>query len=78
MAHRIVDNRVMSHVVLDPGPIPLEALERFDDPDVDTALDHEGIDFDTASFRLVEIDLRRVARPRPTDADATAGLMRTS
>jgi hypothetical protein len=45
----------MSRVILDPGPIPLAEIERFDDPDVETALDHDGVDPNAASFRLVEI-----------------------
>jgi hypothetical protein len=48
-------HRVLSSVVLDPGPIPLASIERFDDPDVDTALDHDGIDPISAAFRLVEV-----------------------
>ena len=47
----------MSRVILDDGPIPLASIERFDDPDVDAALDHEGIERDSVSFRLVEIAL---------------------
>jgi hypothetical protein len=45
----------MSRSILDEGPIPLAGIERFDDPDVDTALDHEGVDQDAVAFRLVEI-----------------------
>lgn len=45
----------MSRVILDERTIPLASIERFDDPDVDTALDHEGIERDSVSFRLVEI-----------------------
>jgi hypothetical protein len=47
----------VSRVVLDPGPIPLASIERFDDPDVDTALEHDGIDLSTATFRLVEVGI---------------------
>jgi hypothetical protein len=36
--------RAMSLTVLDPGPIALNAIERFDDPDVDGALHEEGVD----------------------------------
>jgi hypothetical protein len=50
-------DRVVSRVVLDPGPIPLAEIERFDDPDVDTALEHDSIDPDSAAFRLVEISV---------------------
>jgi len=51
------NDRVVSLVVLDQGPIPFEEIERFDDPDLETALDHDGADPETASFRLVEIAL---------------------
>lgn len=43
--------------LLDPGPIPLSAIERFDDPDVETALGHERLEPETATFRLVEVSL---------------------
>jgi hypothetical protein len=43
--------------VLDPGPIPLSAIQRFDDPDVETALEHDGLDPALATFRLVEVPL---------------------
>jgi hypothetical protein len=43
--------------VVDPGPIPLSAIERFDDPDVETALENGGLDPAIATFRLVEVAL---------------------
>jgi hypothetical protein len=43
--------------VLDPGPIALNAIERFDDPDIDGALREEGVDPANAAFRLLEIPL---------------------
>ncbi|MFL5914914.1 MAG: hypothetical protein ACJ752_04660 [Gaiellaceae bacterium] len=43
--------------VVDPGPIPLSAIERYDDPDIEGSLEHDGADPATATFRLVEIDL---------------------
>jgi hypothetical protein len=43
--------------VLDPGPIALSAIERFDDPDLDGALRQEGVDPANAAFRLLEIPL---------------------
>ena len=48
----------MTLTVLDAGPIPLEAIERYDDPDVETALENAGIVPGTATFRLVEVPLR--------------------
>jgi hypothetical protein len=76
-------DRPMSLVVLDEGPIPLASIERFDDPEVDTALDHEGIERDSATFRLVEIavaDLQDVdwlrRRPEGQAAYITESLRR--
>lgn len=43
--------------VVDPGPIPLSAIQRFDDPDVETALRDDGLDPALATFRLVEVPL---------------------
>jgi hypothetical protein len=43
--------------VLDPGPIPLSAIQRFDDPDVETALRNDGLDPAFATFRLIEVPL---------------------
>jgi len=43
--------------VIDPGPIPLDAIQRFDDPGVETALEHGRRDPATATFRLVELSL---------------------
>jgi hypothetical protein len=57
--------------VVDPGPIPLSAIDRFDDPDVDGALVHEGFDPANATFRLVDVtlsdlyDVRWFPGPRP-------------
>ncbi|MCB9560757.1 MAG: DUF4304 domain-containing protein [Kofleriaceae bacterium] len=44
-------------VVVEPGPIPLGALQRFDDPDVERALEQFGFDPTVATFRLVEVAL---------------------
>jgi len=73
----------MSRFILDEGPIPLAGIERFDDPDVDTALDHEGVDRDTVAFRLVEIavtDLQDIGwlrrRPEGQAAYITESLRR--
>jgi len=60
--------------IIDPGPIPLSAIERFDDPDVETALDQQGLEPATATFRLVEVsltdlqDVRWLPGPRPWDS----------
>jgi hypothetical protein len=43
--------------ILDPGPIPHAQIERFDDPDIETALKHEGCDPARATYRLVEMSL---------------------
>lgn len=42
---------------MDPGPTPLSAIERFDNPDVETALRNEGLDPAIATFRLVDVSL---------------------
>jgi hypothetical protein len=43
--------------ILDRGPIPLAELDRYDDPDIETSLEHGGHSSSTAVFRLIEIDL---------------------
>jgi hypothetical protein len=43
--------------VIDPGPILLSAIQRFDDPDVETALANGGLDPAITTFRLVEVSL---------------------
>ena len=47
----------MNITVLDPGPIAFSALERYDDLDVEVALEHQGIVPTTATFRLIEVAL---------------------
>jgi hypothetical protein len=42
---------------LDPGPIALSSIERFDDPDIEGQLEHDGADPATAQFRLVAVGL---------------------
>jgi hypothetical protein len=43
--------------VLDPGPIPHRQIERYDDSDLETALEREGVDPEHAKYRLVEATL---------------------
>ena len=47
----------MKHAVLDAGPIPHEHLERFDDADIETGLEQSGNSSESATYRLVEIDV---------------------
>jgi hypothetical protein len=43
--------------VLDPGPIALASIERYDDPGIEGQMEHDDLDVETAAFRLVEIAL---------------------
>jgi len=47
----------MAVTVLDPGPIAHTSLIRYDDPDIETGLDNRGHKIESASYRLVEVDL---------------------
>jgi hypothetical protein len=44
-------------VVLDSGPIPHEALIRFDDRDIETGLEQAGHSHQGARYRLLQLDL---------------------
>lgn len=43
--------------ILDPGPIPHAVLRRYDDPDIETGLEHCGYSADGAVYRMIEVDL---------------------
>jgi hypothetical protein len=47
----------MGLVVLDAGPIRHSELQRFDDPDIETGLEHSGRTAVNATYRLIEIDV---------------------
>jgi hypothetical protein len=47
----------MAVTVLNSGPIRHADIERYDDPDIETGLEHSGFDVTTVAYRLVEIDL---------------------
>ena len=47
----------MSVTVIDAGPIAHADLIRYDDPDIETGLDHGGYGMEGATYRLVEVDL---------------------
>jgi hypothetical protein len=43
--------------VLDAGPISRAELERYDDPDIETGLEHSRHGAGSATFRLIEVGL---------------------
>ena len=43
--------------VLDPGPIRHAEIERYEDPDIETALKQQGVDPGNATYRLLEATL---------------------
>ena len=47
----------MALVVLDEGPIPHAAIERYDDRNIEGALLDMGVAPETATYRLIEVDL---------------------
>jgi hypothetical protein len=47
----------MDVVVLEPGPIRHAHLHRFDDPDIETGLEHGGHSAEDATYRLIEINV---------------------
>ena len=50
-------NTGVAITVLNPGPIPHAEIERYADPDVETALEQQGVDPKTATYRLIEVTL---------------------
>jgi len=74
------DGSLMAVKILDPGPIPHAEIERFDDPDIEAALKHEGCNPDRVTYRLVEIaldelyDTRWFPGPRPWDTSMVDAL----
>jgi hypothetical protein len=56
--------------VLDPGPIPHDALIRFDDPDVETGLEQSGHSHEGAQYRLLQLDLSELEDMRWIPGDA--------
>jgi hypothetical protein len=46
--------------VIDGGPIRHADIERYDDPDIETALDHAGHDIEHAQYRLIELEVSEV------------------
>ena len=47
----------MAVTVLSYGPIRHPDIVRYDDPDIETGLEHSGFDVTSVVYRLVEIDL---------------------
>src|SRR5438445_12915085 len=47
----------MAVTVLNYGPIRHPDIVRYDDPDIETGLEHSGFDVTSVVYRLVEIDL---------------------
>ena len=56
--------------VLDPGPIPHEALIRFDDPDIETGLEQTGHSHEGARYQLLRLDLSELEDMRWIPGDA--------
>ena len=54
----------MSVTVLHSGPISHAEIERYDDPDIETGLEHSGYDPMTVVYRLIEIDLAEMEDTR--------------
>ena len=46
--------------VIDSGPIPHAEIERHDDPDVETGLEHSGRDAEHAEYSLIELDVDEI------------------
>ena len=73
---------VVAHVVLDDGPIQHADLERYDDPDIETGLEESGYDAESATYRLIEVDLadledtRWFPGPRPWRTEMVEALRR--
>ena len=68
----------MALVVLDPGPILHSDLRRFDDPDIETGLEHGKHSAESATYRLIEIDVADLedARHFPFDWQPTCAIER--
>lgn len=46
--------------VIDNGPIPHAEIERYDDADIETGLEHSGCDAEHAQYRLVELEVGEI------------------
>ena len=46
--------------VIDAGPIRHAEIERYDDPDIETGLEHGGHHIDHAEYRLIELDVSEI------------------
>jgi hypothetical protein len=47
----------MAVTVIDPGPMLHAEIQRYDDPDIETGLQQEGVDPATATYRLIDVSL---------------------
>jgi hypothetical protein len=77
---RLRQDPVVTVKVLDAGPIGLSSIERYDDPDIEGALEHDGANLGDATFRLVDVDLNDLEDvawlpgPKPWGARLTEAL----